>query len=130
MAKILFRGIDKINPDPVLDRGCHKIGMPVCVLPPDYVWGSNAMMKAPDFIMLNITDLPDEKAKKFIEPETVNIGNEPVFYRICKYQINWATLPAAVKNTLITTGTYTATIAQVRPYLIVVSDSSQFVGFD
>ena len=129
MAKILFRGIDKINPDPALDRGCHKIGMPVCVLPPDYVWGSNDMIKQPDFMLVDITDLTDKRARKFIIPETVDIGLDPVFYRKCKYQINWAALPVFIQNAFIKNGTYTTTINQIMPYLIVAADGSQFGGF-
>lgn len=116
MAEFLIKAISATHPNPDKDRrGCYKRGDIVVVMPDNHKWGNAECL--PTFVIVKIPGLGVETAKKYVEPAYV-LGNETFgVAERRKWRILVDSIPAIIKNTLLSTGQVTVTLAQVRNYI-------------
>ena len=153
MCEILIFAKNNTNPDPEKDRrGCYKRGMPVVVFEDGHVWGREESKQvwitegkpAADwpgqgkFVILKIPGVLAAKAQELISHQVEDDAGTPLFdpngipiaFRRRRWQLLVDSIPLAVRNTLASTGEYTATVAQIRSYLKRIRDAAQFTELD
>jgi hypothetical protein len=103
MAEILVKAIDATHSNPAKDlRGSYKRGMPVVVMPDGHPWGGQERL--PLFVVIKVPLVPVSAVLKYIEQYNDAEG-APIRRRL--WQIRWADLPLAARNTLASTGMLT-----------------------
>jgi hypothetical protein len=110
--------------------------MPVVVMEDGHSWGLEEGL--PKFVVVKIPGVTADKARSFIDVQLTDDAGLPSFgidgkraaFRRREWDVNWTTLPTGIKNTLLTTGEVTVTVAQIRAFLRRVRDDAQFTGLD
>lgn len=157
MCELLIFARNNTHPDPDKDRrSCYKRGMPVVVFDDGHTWGreeskqqwiaeGNVAADWPGqgkFIILKIPGVPAAKAQALLDQQTeddagvplLDPDGTPLVYRRRPWRALIDDLPTAVRNTLTTTGEYTADIAAkrqaIRDRLKRIRDNAQYTGLD
>lgn len=111
MARMLFKGIDAYNSNPIKDAGCYKAGDCVEIMEDGHIWGNG--QQPPAFVCV---DVPFVKKAKLIKYLSVWMDDKnyeemlPGFkvksrmFRKRLWSFRWNDLPAGIKNKLRTTG--------------------------
>lgn len=120
MAEVLVFAVNKTHPDPIKDAvGCYKRGDPVIVRPDGHTWGIRETIpprNGGQFVIIKIPGAPVSKVEKYILPQKDDL--EPTRdQRRRLWRVVVDELPAAVRNQLRDTGTYTATWTQIRNFI-------------
>jgi hypothetical protein len=117
MAEFIIKAVDAVHPDPQIDQsGCYKLGDIVEVRPDGANYGRCECL--PTFFIVKIPGLSVETARKYMDPEVISIGaGDDIISKRRKYHFDWSIVPAGVKNTLLTTGTYTVAWSVVKNYV-------------
>jgi hypothetical protein len=110
--------------------------MPVVVMEDGHTWGAEETL--PKFVVVKIPGVTADKARSFIDVQldddagglNLTAQGQRQAFRRREWGVNWATLPAGIKNTLLTTGEVTVTVAQIRAFLRRIRDDAQFTGLD
>ena len=103
MCKVIFKGVDSVNPNPVKDKGCYKRGMPVEVVADDYILRNGE--QPPAFYVLSIPLISKSKALKYMQTWVDNTDpDKPVMVKKRLWMIRGDDLPASAKNKLLDTG--------------------------
>lgn len=141
MCEVLIFAQNNTHADPEEDRrGCWKRGYPVVVKEDGHQWGLEEGL--PKFVKVKIPGVPAAKAKAFIEDQLTDDAGVPTTtttqdgtvvpraYRRRAWNVAINSIPAAIRNQLLTTGEVTVTVAQIRNYLRRIRDNAQFTGLD
>ncbi|MFN3075352.1 MAG: hypothetical protein ABT940_00445 [Alphaproteobacteria bacterium] len=116
MAELLLRVASSLHADPLIDRGCYKRGDVVAVLPDGHVYGR--LETLPTFVKVKIPGLAVATAQNWVRPEMdLTDPLKPVMLKRRLWRVRVDDIPAAIRNTLITTGEVTVTLTQVRSYI-------------
>ena len=108
MAELLIKAQSANHADATKDRrGCYKRGMPVCIMPDGWSWGTEETL--PKFVIIKIPLITVAQVQKYIAQQYETItgpegGPVEVIYRRRRWIIRWADLPAAAQNKLATVG--------------------------
>lgn len=104
MAQLLIKAVDAVNPDPDTDkRGCYKRGMIVEVREDGAPRGTAEWW--PVFVWIMVPGIPADVIRKYMEPELSALTGDVTRRR--RWQIQWASLPLAVRNKFQATGQIT-----------------------
>lgn len=122
MAELLIKAIDATHSNPDKDaKGCYKRGDIVLIRPNGHTWGSKELKAPADggkFIVLKITDVTPAQVRNWVHNNwQTNVEDSDPEGRRRRVHINIATIPAAVRSIMNTTGEYTTTWAAIRQYV-------------
>ena len=135
MCELLIFIRNNTHADPEKDRrGCYKRGMIVGVQSDGHVWGSKETL--PDFVIVKIPGVAVAAAEELLEHQieddtgvpTLDGDGKPVVFRRRRWRAVVDPIPNAIKNTLLTTGTVTVTVNQIKNYLQRVRDNAVYAG--
>ena len=151
MCELLVFVKNNANPDAVKDRrGCYKRGFVVCAFEDNHVWGreeskqqwilegKDPVQWSAKFVIIKIPAVPAAKAQLLLERQTeddagvplTDANGNPVAYRRRRWSLLVDNIPNVVKNTLLTNGEITVTVAQIRNYIKRIRDAAQYTGLD
>ena len=139
MCEILVFLGDNTNADPTADRkGCWKRGMPVVVREDGWPWGASEGL--PTFAIVKIPGVAAAQAQAFLDAQLEDDAGVPYFetipmanparaiYRKRAWKVAIDAVPAAIRNQVLTTGSVTVTVAQIRNFLNRVRDGAIYAG--
>lgn len=148
MCEILIYSANRTHADPDKDRaGCYKRGYPVVVMDDGHTWGreeSKAEWIAsgrdpsqwPDyFYIIKLPGIDTELAREMIAEQTEDDTGQDTgsTYRRRRWIFDINSLQNAVRNTLLSTGEYTAATAgarnSMRSAIKRIRDNASYTGF-
>jgi len=125
MAELLIMAVDITNPNTAKStRGCYKRGDVVGVAPDGWNWASGE--GRPRFYILKITDVTRAQVYNWVlnnwdtvlDCVDLDVDRNPMNYkRRRRVRFDLDLIPAAVLNTLNSTGQYSNTWANIRDYV-------------
>ena len=132
MAEILIKARDATHPDPEVDRrGCYKRGDPVVVREDGHVWGAKEGL--PNFRVLKIPGVPAAQIEGLIAEQTEDDDGTPladehgaITFRRRAWRLDFARLPTAARNALMSAGKASAAPGLIRAALRRKRDNTQF----
>ncbi len=133
MTILLIKAVDASHPDPEKDRrGCYKRGDVVGVYDDDHLFGAKEGL--PRFVRLRIPDAAKALAVRLADEDDEDDNGQPAIdpegnrraHRRRRWQVAIASLPAAVRTALATTGEASITRAQISSRLRRKRDGAQF----
>lgn len=145
MCELLIHARNNTHADPKIDRrGCYKRGMPVVVYEDGHVWGrleskqtwiaeGNAAATWPSqgaLVILKIPGVPASQMSALCDVQMEDDAGAALVdaFRRRRWQFALGRLPVQIKDTLNTSGEYTATKQQVRAYLRRIRDDVEFAA--
>lgn len=121
MAEVLMLAFDTINPDPNLDLFAYKMGHVIDIKPDGYNWSPGERTKE-KFWIIKVPSMTEEEVQDFISSkfDFTDLANvKQIGIRKWKLDIN--SVPAAIRNTVLSTGTITVTKSAIQNYMKLVT---------
>ena len=116
MCEILIKAVDATNPNPDKDRmGCYKRGDIVGIEKDGYEWGREERL--PKFYLVKIPGLDVETARKYEQEDRDDLDHK-IINRRRKYHIPLDSIPTRIRSELLSNGSVTVNLSQIRNYLI------------